>query len=278
VVVLCALCIVVAAVLWDQGREAGVPKSGAAQLVSQIHLPSAVDEIACPKTYNADPPLVILALGQSNAANQGSGRERSPDGALWFDGHCYPISDPLAGATGTDGSIWSRLAASLREPSDPRGLILAVLAVDASSASDWTREGPLADQLRKLAGKLREDHVEVSAVLWQQGEADARAGTSREAYAAALVVLIRHLRDEGISAPVFLARSTRCRNSGSADIREGAALVALREANVFLGPDTDLLGDDHRYDGCHFNDAGLRRAASAWHEALQQHGLVPRFR
>jgi hypothetical protein len=116
----------------------------------------------------------------------------------------------------------------------PRELILAVLAVDASSASDWTREGPLSDRLHKLVDTLRENHVAVSAVLWQQGEADARDGVSGEAYAAALAILIRRLREGGISAPVFLARSTRCRNSGSEDIRSGAALVIMREANVFL--------------------------------------------
>lgn len=278
VVALCALCVLIAAVLWVKGRKASLPQPGAAQRVSEIHLPSASDEIACPAASSAGAPLVILVLGQSNAANQGSGRGRSSQGALWFDGHCYPVSDPLGGGTGTGGSIWSRLAPSLRDPSNPRDLVIAVLAVDSSSASDWTHEGALSDQLRTLTGRLRESKLDISAVLWQQGEAEARAGTSREAYAAALDTLIRHLRDEGISAPIFLAQSTRCRNSGSNDIRNGAALVTMREAGVFLGPDTDLLGDEYRYDGCHFNSAGLRRAADAWREVLQLHGIVPRFR
>jgi hypothetical protein len=130
--------------------------------------------------------------------------------------------------------------------------------------------------LHNLIAKLHGDHLEVSAVLWQQGEAEARTGASGEAYAAELSNLIRQLRGEGISAPVFLARSTRCRNSGSEAIREGAARVAMREADVFLGPDTDLIGDDQRYDRCHFNAAGLLSASIAWKDVLQAHGIALR--
>ena len=153
--------------------------------------------------------------------------------------------------------------------------MLTVLAVDASSVSDWTREGPLSDELRKLVDALRDNHVIVSAVLWQQGEADALAGVSREQYAASLGLLIRRLREGGISAPVLLARSTRCRTAGSDNIRDGVALVVAREANVFLGPDTDVFGNALRRDGCHFNDAGLGLAAEAWREVLRQHAIVP---
>jgi lysophospholipase L1-like esterase len=52
--------------------------------------------------------------------------------------------------------------------------------------------------------------------------------------------------------------------------------VARSEPNVFLGPDTDTLGDDMRFDGCHLNDDGLQRAADAWAEALAQRGIVSR--
>ena len=174
--------------------------------------------------------------------------------------------------------MWSRLAESIAERSPSGGIILSVLGVDASSVSDWTRDGPLSDRLRDLLDALRRDQVRVSAVLWQQGEADARAGVSAEQYAAALGILIRRLRDGGIVAPVLLGRSTRCRNSGNNEVRKGVALAAAREVGVFLGPDTDALGDDYRSDGCHFNGAGLDSAADAWRKALVEREIVPRPR
>jgi hypothetical protein len=267
----CGILLLVATLIWVRRDEGALARG-----VSTIHTPSERDMVACPEASNGEPPVVILALGQSNAGNHGNVRRGSPNGTLWFDAHCYPIADPLAGGTGTGGSIWSRLAASLDDPSERKALVLAVLAVDATTASDWTHDGPLSSRLHNLIGKLRDDHLEVSAVLWQQGEAEARTGASGDAYAAELSNLIRQLRRDRVTAPVFLARSTRCRNSGSEAIRRGVARVATREAGVFLGPDTDLIGEDQRYDGCHFNDAGLQSASIAWKDVLQAHGIALR--
>lgn len=270
------LCLVVLAVLWSIGRQTDRSPQLLAAQVSEIHRPRPSDEIACADFWRNGPPLVILALGQSNAGNHGGVPGSSPRGALWFEARCYPLADPLAGATGTDGSIWSRLAAAIAPRLGSRELVVAVLAVDTTRVSEWTGEGPLTDRLERLMESLRENHVTVSAVLWQQGEADARAGTGADDYAAALGALIERLRRGGISAPLLLARSTRCRNTGSDEIRKGVSLAASRNANVILGPDTDALGDALRSDGCHFNEEGLARAADAWVEALSQRGFVPR--
>jgi lysophospholipase L1-like esterase len=169
---------------------------------------------------------------------------------------------------------WSALALSAGANSARRDLILVVQAVDATRISDWLGPGSISDRLASIVDALRAQHLVVSAVLWQQGEADAREGTSKEAYAAALTMLIHRLRDQGISGPVLLARSTRCRKAGSEDVRGAVARVAQKEPDVFLGPDTDTLGDKFRTDGCHFNDAGRQRAADAWLGVLQQRGVI----
>jgi lysophospholipase L1-like esterase len=154
-----------------------------------------------------------------------------------------------------------------------RDLVLAVLAVDASQIADWLPEGPTSTDLTNMVSNLRAKQLTISAVLWQQGEADARVGTSSYAYGEALTILIHRLRALGISAPILLARSTRCRNAGSVQVRDADSRIAKRESNVFLGPDTDTLGEDMRFDGCHFNEMGLDRAASMWVEVLKKHAV-----
>ena len=56
--------------------------------------------------------LVLLCLGQSNAANAGGTLYRSKcyNTYNFYQGELYPLVDPLLGANGTGGSVWSRLA------------------------------------------------------------------------------------------------------------------------------------------------------------------------
>jgi hypothetical protein len=270
-----ATCLAaVAATCWTAFAWSDQQAQSVARHVREIRLPSARDEIACPSPSAA--PLVLLLLGQSNAGNHGSRGSRSRRGALWFAGHCYSIVDPLAGGTGSGGSIWSRLASDLESDIGTRPLLLIVFAVDSARVNDWVGEGPLHERLETLLAELRANRIGVSAILWQQGEADARDNVPRERYAASLTALIDDLRAGGVSAPMLLARSTRCRNTGSPEVREAMALVAARHSNVHLGPDTDTLGSAFRSDGCHFNEEGLERAAQSWREAIRaQHVIAP---
>ena len=162
---------------------------------------------------------------------------------------------------------------SLDTTPEARSVLLVVLAVDATRISDWTA-GALSDRLTRVLAELRTHHLTVSAVLWQQGEADAQAGTGREAYGAAMTRLIRRLRDDGVNSIMLLAKSTRCRNAGSPEVREALTQVTQHEPGVYVGPDTDELGEDLRSDGCHLNSEGLQRAANGWAEALGQRGIV----
>jgi hypothetical protein len=269
-----ASILIASSFLWIWFHRQDAPAAGVLPYVPYPALPRASEEVACPGSSSARPPVVLLILGQSNAANHSYTRGRSSYGALWFDGRCYAITDPLAGATGTGGSIWSALALSTGANSGQRDLMLVVQAVDATRVSDWLGPGSISDRLASTLDALRAQRLAVSAVLWQQGEADAREGTSNEVYAAALTILIHRLRDHGISGPVLLARSTRCRNAGSEDIRRAVARVAQKEPDVFLGPDTDALGDEFRSDGCHFNDAGRQRVADAWLKVLRERGVI----
>ncbi len=239
-----------------------------------IEWPRPDEKIECPAGPPSAAPVVLLILGQSNAANYGETRGRSTSGALWFDGRCYGVADPLAGGSGRGGSIWSRLPTLARERSSKRELVLVVHAADATRIADWIARDAISRRLAEVVTAIRAHNLAISAVLWQQGEADAQAGTDADSYAAGLTTLVQGLRDQGIAAPVLLARSTRCRSGGSDAVRGAMARVAQGDAGVLLGPDTDSLGDAFRFDGCHFNDNGLQRAASLWLDALRAANVI----
>ena len=233
-------------------------------------------EVSCTQVA-ASKPLVLLALGQSNAGNHGAlGSSASasvgvikPITMIW-DGRCIQARDPLPGATGQGASLWPRLVALLQQDRRDRPIVVAVLALDASTIEEWTRAtSPLRSRLASQLASMKQLGMPPDAVLWQQGEADARGGTTAGQYADRLDLLADVLTQGGITAPVYLAKSTVCRSPPSEPIRSAIdARVALK-GRWMSGPDTDALDNASlRHDGCHFSASGLDAAAKLWAAAL----------
>jgi hypothetical protein len=151
-------------------------------------------------------------------------------------------------------------------------VLFAPLAVGGSRIADWTSpEGLVRPVLQAHLIELRDSGLKVDAVLWQQGEADMLRGTPAGTYVDELRALRRLLDGYGIDAPLFVAKSTFCRWEGTGAIRR--ALERNRDAlaadRIFAGPDTDSLREGFRSDSCHFNGAGIERAAAMWAEVIQ---------
>nr|WP_316639069.1 sialate O-acetylesterase [uncultured Roseateles sp.] len=225
-------------------------------------------------------PLVLLALGQSNAGNHGS-RFRSDDEPVMLvsGADCVMAQDPLPGATGEGGSIWRGLPALLSPALGGRPVVLSVLAVDATRIDDWTRpEGALAKRLSQQIKSMVQLGLKPDLVLWQQGEADARIDAPPEAYLHELMRLASLLDGAGTDAPIMLARSTLCRSPPHPGIRRALEQAVTLDPRFLAGPDTDtLLGEANRSDGCHLSAGGLKRAAQAWAGLIQVHarGTAP---
>lgn len=233
-------------------------------------VPAADAGPVLPCVAGAEQPLVLLVLGQSNAGNHGAIRGgATPEARVFAQGRCHVAADPLPGATGRGGSIWTRLPDALRRRGATRPLLLVPLAVDATQVDDWVREGsPLTAQLRGLLRSLRAAQVQPDFVLWQQGEADAQRGTSGADYAAGIDALRSLLRAEQVHAPILLAVSTQCRGADGRAVRDAVLQAPQRHADIALGPDTDSLRGPYRADGCHFSALGLEAAADEWAGAL----------
>lgn len=214
--------------------------------------------------------LVVLAFGQSNAANSVRGRHRAERGVLNFHaGRCYAGEDPVPGATGTGGSVWNRLGDLLIASGRYDSVVLASIALDSSAIAQWSPGGDQHPRLLAALEELRAHDLEPTHLLWHQGERDMQLGTDVATYAGHFSRLVASIRDAGFEAPVHVALASYCGGRRSEQVRTAQRGVPETVAGVQAGPDTDvLLGPALRHDDCHFSAAGAARHAALWRDAL----------
>jgi Carbohydrate esterase, sialic acid-specific acetylesterase len=223
------------------------------------------------------PTAVIVTLGQSNAANNALTRYSPKHDVLNFDlydGRCYEARDPLLGASGTGGNFATPLADMLIDRRLYAQVIIAPIAMGGSTVEEWADQGMFNRRILVLIRRLSDAGLTPTQILWHQGEGNPGAGDSHgRQYRKNLLEVIATFRTYGISAPFFVALATKCgpypRPNGN-NIRDGQASTVNPLDNVFLGPDTDTLGDEYRdKERCHFNAPGLLRHATMWADVLQ---------
>lgn len=245
-------------------RDDGVNTIGYRDTSDRVH-------IDCSKLRHD--AAVILAIGQSNSANHGQTRytpHRNVINYNFFDDQCYRAADPMLGATGLGGSVWSRLGDLLIQDSLYKQVVIAPIGVNASSIKRWHPNGDLHQRIQRALKGLRSNELEPTHVLWHQGEADAMQAMKGEVYAQYLQEIIVSLRDAAVQSPIYIAVASMCHNPGSVQIRNAQMSVAARNPNVLPGANSDRLDSlVLRYDGCHFSNEGLRLHAELWQKALE---------
>lgn len=258
-------CIAGLAFTWHKTTPPASPGA-----LKMLYTPPPSQAIQC-NLATSPPPIMLMVLGQSNAGNHG---EPLPLGTttgatFFFEGKCYQTAGPAPGATGRGGNIWTVLGPKL-ETLTGRSVIFSVLAVDASSVRAWANPGSLNDLLLATIEEQTRNGFVPDAILWQQGEADARIGTPQAHYENDFEILIKTLRANRNNAPVFTALSTRCHNESNEAVRTALISIAARNPTIITGPDTDQLIGADRLDGCHFSASGIMKAATLWERSLSK--------
>lgn len=221
------------------------------------------------RPYITSRTIVAFVFGQSNSANHGGERFASTDGKVYnyFDGHYYVAVDPLLGATGYYGSVWTLLGNKLLAADMADKVILIPAGVGGTSVRQWQEGGWLHGMLRRRLADARASGLVVTHFLWHQGEAD--QGLNPAEYADGLNQVIKVARGYFPGAKFFVAQASRCDTKPSAPSLLDVQRSVASQPGVFLGPDTDVIGPEDRYDDCHFSGRGQERHADGWLRALQ---------
>ncbi len=222
--------------------------------------------------------IVLLVLGQSNAANYGKELFSSNCNKTYnfYQGKLYPLKDPLKGASGEKGSVWSRLGNLLIENNFAEEIIIAPASVGGTAIEQWIPGGDLNYLITETVHALQASNHEITHILWHQGESNHSAtnpniSTTQNAldYKNNFNILVNYLRDLNVNSPIFIAQATRCGSrSIDIDLQNAQFQLANDSLKIYNGPNTDLLGNEYRYDNCHFNAKGLNEHAQLWADIL----------
>lgn len=244
--------------------------------------------------------LTILVIGQSNAANSGGESGYSAGEAVvnfnFLDGKCYRAVDPLLGATGTAGSIWTRLGDRLVSVDQDLRVTFIPIAFGGTSINRWSEDGDLNKRLLLALERARDAGLAITHVFWEQGQADARSGPAwskrrpnkfvmyresgdaapwytmrRSVYRDHFENIMRTVGAAGLSPQFLVAVSSMCGHDGSPEVTAGQQQIVEASSDVLPGPNYDAI---HRRqpdlfpDDCHLSNEGLETLADAWLEAF----------
>jgi len=221
------------------------------------------------KFKNNKKSLVVLILGQSNAANYGAKVFTSIKNVYSFYNNTVSLAkDPIDGASGNKGSIWIPFSENLIRSKAYNRTLLINIAEGSSTVSDWNLEGKHHKKLINTLNQLKANNISPNYILWQQGEEDNLMETSTMDYKLRLNELINIINSFVKDIPIILSLtsySPTAKTPIGIEIRKAQISVAAENPKVFIGPDTDkYINKEHRYDGIHLSEKAMIILAKDW--------------
>lgn len=243
--------------------------------------------------------LKLFVWGQSIAANAGYGLYATRNAEKTFvysDGNYYPCIDPIVGAEGTGGSVWSRLADSILDRRinnvTVNQVVIGCCAQGSTSINDWMPGGSEAPRLIRSLSDYIATVGQPTDLAYSQGEADVNV-LSTEQWLDRWQAMLASVRNAGCMSKIWTSIETICNLRTAADpfdedvirrrpdsyvhievgrqnIRAAQRMAGALGPDTRQGPNLDLIDWHLRAcgDGCHFGERGLAAAAGAWATAL----------
>lgn len=109
------------------------------------------------------------------------------------------------------------------------------------------------------------------AFLWWQGEAETREGTDYDEYFKGFDKVASRLEEEFSRAALMVSISSMRQALTSDPVRRAQVGVARDRDFVIVGPDTDELGPESRWDGTHLSASDVDAAARLWADRVLEH-------
>lgn len=246
-----------------------------------------------PDKWDASTALVF-AWGQSMCSNDGRGRYTARHANTWVYGGAgtfYPCTDPIVGASGTAGSVWSHCAdAAIGRPFNGGTVtrfVLRNIAVGGSAIHEWSPGGGLNATLIAQISDFMANVGMPTHLAFSQGEADVNR-LSVQQWSDGWLAMVDSIRAVGCTSKIWTSIETICclrltneqPNAGPANyvevelgrqqIRQAQLALGNLNENTRQGPDLDIIDWRLRAygDGCHFGELGLAVAGRSWATAL----------
>jgi hypothetical protein len=220
-----------------------------------------------PPPVITDKTMVAFVFCKINYANHEGERYKAINQNVvnYFDGNYYIASDPLLGATGFGGSMWTITANKLIESQFADKVVILAAGVGGSALKHWKTGGALNSMLQSRFKDAKDHNIEVTHFLWHQGESD--FGISEVEYTDGLTDVINLTQKYFPKSKFFVSQASRCYEV----LPYAPILKAQRDIthlkNVYAGPNTDLIED--RFDGCHLSGKGVEKASEQWIELIK---------
>ncbi len=220
-----------------------------------------------------DKLMTTIAFGQSNSTDSGIGQRTIIHPKVFTiksDGTCAYAQDPLSDTWFAGvGSAWTRLGSRLVNDGIYDAVLLLSVGVSGTGIEKWIPAGDYHYRIQDAISLVQGKDFTITNLLWHQGETDSGIGTTKADYKTMFHQMLNNVRQNEANAPIYVAVATFCGGDSNATIQQAQTELVDPSQDIYAGPNTDSLGSEYRYDGCHFNEIGLERHADLWFDILK---------
>lgn len=238
--------------------------------------------------------LNVGIFGQSRVWFSGSERWTTPVGGVNFYDYTTNSFMSCCDPVGGGGSIWPR-AGYLMMNSYPlpfTQITFAVAAENGSTSEQWLPGGNLFQRFGIIQNGLAASQLQLNAIVWGQGEADATLAQVDGLYYDRIISIVGCLRAAGNNVPFFLCQTSEYRSGVDNENyppqtrldrwkwqrriqAEQRALMLRSDLGIYPGIYLDQCRGN--YDGCHQTGGGQFAAGlMAWEmfTAAHANGII----
>jgi len=167
------------------------------------------------------------------------------------------------------GSVWTNLGNKIVANDLAEKVIIVAAGVSGTSINKWAKRGNLNEMLIERLKEAKKQKLDINYFLWHQGESDYILDTT--VYSKKLSEVINLTKKFFPKSDFFVSQASRCGVYPSNENLLNAQKEITKLNGVYLGPNTDLIRIEDRYDGCHISGRGLEKHSHAWLDIIKNH-------
>ena len=200
--------------------------------------------------------MIIIVSGQSNSANfLKSFKNYKNNHYNYFEGNCYALSNPVLGAEGEMSSIVPALAKNL----DISENIIFITSGRGGYSITSNDNKEFIDYNIQALNELKKKNNYLRFLIWIHGESDIGNSKLYEKSFENIYQSILDTQNDSENIELIITQTSYCKNLGDKLLRDKQRAISLSKNSLLEIINTDELGNEFRYDDCHFNETGIEK-------------------